>query len=98
MLVTGGAGFIGSRLAGRLLAAGHEVHAVDDLSLSTRDNLAPLAADARLTVTVMDVCAPPFAELLARWASDRAYHFAANSDISRGTSEPRTDLEHTFCA
>ena len=40
MLVTGGAGFIGSNLVDRLLADGHEVVAVDDLSSGDRGNLA----------------------------------------------------------
>lgn len=40
-LVTGGAGFIGSHLADALLAAGHDVRVLDDLSTGRRDNLDP---------------------------------------------------------
>ena len=43
MLITGGAGFIGSHLAERLLAAGHTVTAVDDLSTGRQANIAALA-------------------------------------------------------
>jgi UDP-glucose 4-epimerase len=96
VLVTGGAGFIGSRLVARLLDEGHAVHAVDDLSLGTRENLAAVAAHPRFTLGVLDVRAPEFAALAAAARPERVYHLAANSDISTGTGEPRTDLERTF--
>jgi UDP-glucose 4-epimerase len=94
ILVTGGAGFIGSRLCVRLLAEGHDVHAIDDLSLGTRANLEPCAASARFRFTEANVCAADAARHFA--GVERVYHLAANSDISTGTREPRTDLERTF--
>ena len=56
-LVTGGAGFIGSQLAGELCARGHEVRVLDNFSTGHRANLEPLAGDLELveggeTVTV----------------------------------------------
>lgn len=93
VLVTGAAGFIGSRLVARLLAAGDSVVAVDDLSLGRLDNLPTHAA---LRFVEMDMCRTEFAALVAEVAPSRVYHLAANSDISRGTAEPRTDLERTF--
>jgi UDP-glucose 4-epimerase len=42
ILITGGAGFIGSHLADALLAAGHEVFVLDDLSTGSIDNIAHL--------------------------------------------------------
>ena len=96
VVVTGGAGFIGSRLVGRLLAQGNTVHIVDDLSLGRRDNLIEYAGNSRLRLTVMDVCAPEFTALIAAESPGRIYHLAANSDISRGTAETRTDLDRTF--
>jgi len=92
-VITGGAGFIGSRLAGRILGKGGDVCAVDDLSLGRRENLAP---HPRLRFVHLDVCSPAFASLLMDLRPERVYHLAANSDILRGTAEPRTDLERTF--
>ena len=47
VLITGGAGFIGSYLAEAMLAAGHGVMVVDDLSTGSRDNLAAIGGDPR---------------------------------------------------
>lgn len=96
IVVTGGAGFIGSRLVARLLDEGHQVHAVDDLSLGARENLGAAAAHPRFALHVLDVRAPVFTDLVASAKPERVYHLAANSDISTGTGEPRTDLERTF--
>jgi UDP-glucose 4-epimerase len=99
VLVTGGAGFIGSRLVGRLLEAGSRVHVVDDLSLGTRDNLAQYGAHLssdRLAVTIADCRSAEVRALCAAIKPDRIYHFAANSDISKGSADPSTDLERTF--
>jgi UDP-glucose 4-epimerase len=52
VLVTGGAGFIGSHLCEHLLAAGHDVEALDDLSTGSLDNIAHLRGDARFRCTV----------------------------------------------
>jgi UDP-glucose 4-epimerase len=95
ILITGGAGFIGSRAAGRLLGLGHDVCAVDDMSLGREDNLVGLDL-RRFELVKMDVGSGGLDGLFARFAPDRVYHLAANSDISRGTREPRTDLERTF--
>ena len=50
-LVTGGAGFIGSHLADRLLGAGHRVLALDDLSTGSEDNVAHLRTEPRFELT-----------------------------------------------
>ncbi len=54
VLVTGGAGFVGSHLCERLLADGHEVLAVDSLITGQRSNVAHLVADPRFTLVVAD--------------------------------------------
>ncbi len=96
VLITGGAGFIGSRLLGRLLSAGDSVHVVDDLSLGTREHLAPHRDHPRFAFTEADLATPAFRDAMLSFRPDRVYHLAANSDISLGTRDPRTDLERTF--
>ena len=68
VLVTGGAGFLGSHLVDRLLAEHHEVDVVDDLSTGSLSNLAAARAVAAgaLHVHTFDVRAPSLVELFAR--------------------------------
>ncbi len=96
ILVTGGAGFVGSRAIGRLLAQGDEVCAVDDLSLGRRDNLDGAATSGRFRLAEIDVCGPELPGVMRGFAPERVWHLAANSDIQRGTREPETDLNRTF--
>lgn len=58
VLVTGGAGFIGSHLCGRLLADGHEVLCLDNFLTGQQANLAPLLAHPRFRVMEHDVTKP----------------------------------------
>jgi UDP-glucose 4-epimerase len=75
-LITGGAGFIGSHLAERLLAAGHQVTALDDLSTGSHTNVAHLATNQRFRLirgTILDQHL--IANLIAN--CDRVIHLAA---------------------
>jgi dTDP-glucose 4,6-dehydratase len=56
ILVTGAAGFLGSHLTDRLLAAGHSVLGVDNLSTGELDNLAHLANEASFRFEQLDIC------------------------------------------
>lgn len=56
VVVTGAAGFLGSHLTDRLLAEGHSVLGVDNLSTGTLDNLAHLAAEPRFRLEERDIC------------------------------------------
>ena len=58
VLVTGGAGFLGSHLCERLLADGHNVLAVDNFYTGSRDNVAHLLDNSRFTVLEHDVTEP----------------------------------------
>jgi UDP-glucose 4-epimerase len=82
-VVTGGAGFIGSHLVDRLLAEGHAVDVVDDLSSGSLANLASARADATRTGAELkfhhlDVRAPELADLLGRRRPDVVHHLAAS--------------------
>ncbi|EKV29207.1 UDP-glucose 4-epimerase [Caenispirillum salinarum AK4] len=81
-LITGGAGFIGSHLADALLAAGHRVHVLDDLSTGRRGNL---PADACLTVA--DVNDDAALDAIAADGLDGCFHLAAVASVQRCNEE-----------
>ena len=97
ILVTGGAGFIGCHLCERLVARGHEVVALDDLSLGRRENLASLAGNAAFRLVEGDVLDPAALDaLFAAEGFDTVFHMAANSDIARSHADPSIDIDRTF--
>jgi UDP-glucose 4-epimerase len=85
-IVTGGAGFIGSHVAGALVARGDEVHALDDLSLGRRENVPEGAelhvADIRDPGAVFDVARP-----------EVVFHLAAQPSVSVSVANPAFDAE-----
>ena len=92
VLVTGGAGFIGSHLADRLLAEGHRVISVDDLTTGRIANL----VDARgygkeFTFFNMDVRADGLLSLFERHRPEVVYHLAAQSGVRPSLDEPGRD-------
>ena len=87
-LVTGGAGFIGSHLVDRLLADGHEVVVIDNMSTGRPDNLAQHVREARLTVRTGDINdAAALGSCLngVNWV----FHLAALADIVPSIREPK---------
>ena len=96
ILVTGGAGFIGSHLCDRLVAAGHDVVAVDNLILGRRANLAQLADTPRFAFHEMDVTDRAALDAVFAGGVDAVFHMAANSDIARSHSDPDTDFTNTL--
>lgn len=100
-LITGGAGFIATALIRRLLAAGHEVLALDNFSRGDRALAAGFAADPRFRLEAAD-CADSSALLAAAGEFHRrhpisdVWHLAANSDIAAGGRDPDVDLRDTF--
>jgi UDP-glucuronate decarboxylase len=63
ILVTGGAGFLGSHLCAKLIAAGHEVLCVDNFYTGRRTNLAALLSHPALEVMRHDICFPLYVEV-----------------------------------
>lgn len=91
-LVTGGAGFIGSHLVEGLLAAGHEVNVVDDLSTGARHNLAHLEGNRRLQVTIDSILNAPLIDR-AIAQSDAVFHLAAAVGVTWVLEHPLGSLE-----
>ncbi len=88
VLVTGGAGFIGSHVTDVFLDAGHEVWALDDLSSGRRENLRP---EVRLMVA--DIRSPEAARLVEAERFEVMCHLAAQMDVRRSVTEPRFDAD-----
>jgi UDP-glucose 4-epimerase len=95
ILVTGGAGFIGSTLVDRLLAEGHHVDVVDDLSTGSLANLAQAraSADHQLTFHQLDIRSPDLAELMIRRRPEVVFHLAAQADVRVSVARPIFDAE-----
>lgn len=86
VLVTGGAGFIGSNLVHALIAGGHDVAVVDDLSTGSVGNLHPAALFRRL-----DVLDPGLAEAMSAFSPETVVHLAAQTDVQRSIADPERD-------
>ena len=84
VLVTGGAGFIGSHIVDQLLATGHEPAVLDDLSTGSRANL-----PAAVPLHVADIRdRDAVAEVFAAVRPDAVCHQAAQMSVSRSVREP----------
>ncbi len=88
ILVTGGAGFIGSHVAERYLADGWEAAVVDDLSSGRRDNVPADAAFYEL-----DIRDAEFGEIVAAERPDVISHHAAQMDVRVSTTQPAFDAD-----
>lgn len=94
-LVTGGAGFIGSHLVDRLLAEGHHVSVVDDLSTGSLANLAEArrAGQGRLDIITLDISRPETVDVVARARPGVVFHLAAQADVRVSVARPVHDAE-----
>ncbi len=94
-LVTGGAGFIGSTLVDRLLAEGHTVDVVDNLSAGSLSNLseARTAGAGKFTFHQLDVRSPDLVELMARRKPEVVFHLAAQVDVRVSVADPVLDAD-----
>ena len=94
VLVTGGAGFIGSTLVDRLLAEGHEVTVVDDLSRGRLENLeSARAAGARFGFHHMDVNDPAIESVVVGARPEVVFHLAAQIDVRLSVEDPVHDAQ-----
>jgi UDP-glucose 4-epimerase len=88
VLVTGGAGFIGSHSVERLVAGGHQILVVDDLSSGRLENL-----PRGVAVEVATVAAAAASGLAERFRPEAIVHLAAQVDARRSVEEPLVDAQ-----
>lgn len=86
ILVTGGAGFIGSHVVDLFLAKGYEVVVLDDLSTGSSSNLNPAAKFYQ-----MDIRSPEVRDVFAAERPDFVSHHAAQAEVRRSVAEPLLD-------
>ena len=90
ILVTGGAGFIGSHLCDVLVSAGYRVLAVDNLSLGRLENIADLLGVEAFEFQELDILDDRALDKVCRGRNlQTVFHMAANSDIAQSHQNPR---------
>lgn len=92
IIVTGGAGFIGSNLAKRLLSENNEVHIFDNFSTGRRDNL---PVNKNLFIHEIDL-----KNEFTEWpfiSADKIFHLSANADVKGGLKDNNIDFEENIC-
>jgi len=86
ILVTGGAGFIGSHIVDAYVNEGNKVIVIDDLSSGVRENVNPKAEFHKL-----DIRSPEIEEIFQRRRIDVVNHHAAQMDVRRSVADPKFD-------
>jgi UDP-glucose 4-epimerase len=88
VLVTGGAGFIGSHVVDALIAEGQRVVVVDNLSTGKEQNM-----NAKAMFYRMDICDPRLDEVFAREKIEWVSHHAAQIDVRKSVAAPQEDAK-----
>lgn len=97
ILVTGGAGFIGSHLVDSLLKDGNKVICIDDLSLGRKENIQHNLGNKSFVFVKIDMLdIKSFKNIFKTEKIDCVFHLAANSDIQKGSTDRYVDLNRTF--
>jgi UDP-glucose 4-epimerase len=88
ILVTGGAGFIGSNLVDRLITEGHKVAVIDNLSTGKKENI-----NSKAKFYNMDICDKAIREIFKNEKIDVVYHNAAQISVQKSINDPIFDGE-----
>lgn len=97
ILITGGAGYIGSHICKRLAKDGHNVVVIDNLSNSSKESLKDLFESNLFTFYEFDVNNTfKLRGVFDRHPFDMVFHFAGNSDSRKGEETPYADIENTL--
>ncbi|MDQ3712374.1 MAG: GDP-mannose 4,6-dehydratase [Acidobacteriota bacterium] len=95
ILITGGAGFVGSHLADKLHSEGHEITVIDDLSTGRYQNVAHLENKERFRLIIDTVLNESLMEELIR-ESDRVFHMASAVGVKLIMEHPVKTIETIF--
>ena len=95
ILITGGAGFVGSHLADKLHNEGHEITIIDDLSTGRYQNVAHLEGKERFRLIIETVLNAKLMEEIVR-ESDRVYHMASAVGVKLIMEHPVKTIETIF--
>src|SRR5216684_8694180 len=93
VLVTGGAGFIGSNIVDRLTELGHSVFAVDDMSSGRDRNISSAISSGGVRFEKLDVRAPDFRSFVRSVSPEVVIHMAAQVDVRRSVRDPIDDAD-----
>lgn len=88
ILITGGAGFIGSHITDRMLSDGHEVMVIDNLSTGKYKNI-----HKKASFWLMDICSPEVEALFAKERPDIVLHHAAQANVHVSQHNPILDAQ-----
>lgn len=95
ILITGGAGFVGSHLADKLIGQGHSVTVIDDLSTGRYSNVEHLEGNERFTLIIDTVLNQPLMERLIR-NTDKVFHMASAVGVRLIMEQPVRTIETIF--
>lgn len=92
VLITGGAGFIGSHVADLFLSRGYDVDVLDNFSSGRRENV-----DSRVRLHELDIRSPEAARLVMQSPFDAVVHLAAQIDVRKSVADPAMDASINIC-
>lgn len=97
ILVTGGAGFIGSHLCKRFVKDGNHVVAIDNLANGSKSNLDEIMDNPLFSFYEFDVNnTVELKNVFDKHPFDIVFHFAANADVVKGEENPQEDIKNTL--
>jgi UDP-glucose 4-epimerase len=98
VVVTGGAGFIGSNLVDRLMELGHRVTVIDNLRGGRKDFLVQHLSSDQFRLREVDVRDTDKLKSVLDARTELIFHLAANADIAKGVQDPTLDFQHSIVA